>query len=460
MVENTKKELGVDQFIDQLKITGLQKFVVTLCFIIAAIEGFDLAAIGFLAPAILEAFQLSPPQLAPLFLSTLFGVMVGSVVCGPLGDKFGRKPLLIASVVFFSVASIMSGYAATLSTLIFWSFLKGVGVGGAMPSAVATVSEYCPNKHRSKLVIVMFCGYTLGAAIGGLAIGQLIPNIGWEGVLILGGVLPLALVPVLFLALPESLRFLVTKNAAQDKIDRIVTKLVPNPADRPSKLLPPALSDSENKKVSVTVLFSKQYILGTICLWTSFVMGTMIIYMVSSWMPTILKADGYTVQHASYMTSAFQFGGTAGALIIAYFMDKMTPSRVLATAYIVGALSVFLLYQGIFQVNTVLIIVGIFIIGFAISGAQSGLFAITSGFYPTHCRVTGIAWASAFGRIGSLIGSTVVGWLMVSGMSTAEIVGLLAIPATLTAVSMIIMTKFVMAKRQAAAQVNASVDAA
>lgn len=332
-------------------------------------------------------------------------------------------------------------------------------MGGAMPSAVATVSEYCPSKHRSKMVIVMFCGYTLGAAIGGLAIGQLIPSIGWTGVLILGGVLPIALIPVLMIFLPESLRFLVTKNAPQAKIDRIVSKLVPNPADRPTKLLAAKVGEVA-KKVSVTVLFSKKYILGTMCLWVSFVMGTMIIYMVSSWMPMILKADGYSVQHASYMTSAFQFGGTAGALILAYFMDKMSQSRVLTFAYILGAISVFLLYQGIFQINTVLIIAGIFAIGFTISGAQSGLFAITSNFYPTDCRVTGIAWASAFGRIGSLIGSSVVGWLMVNGMTTANIVALLAIPATVTAISMIIMTQFVLGKKPENAVSSASVDAA
>jgi AAHS family 4-hydroxybenzoate transporter-like MFS transporter len=193
-----------------------------LCFVVVAVDGFDTAAIGFIAPTIKAEWTVSSAALAPLFGAGLFGLMVWAFVFGPLADLVGRKTILIASVAAFGLASLASVSAHSLETLVWIRFLTGLGLGGAMPNAITLTSEHCPERRRSFLVTSMFCGFTLGSALGGVAAAQLIADHGWHSVLLLGGVLPLALVPVLWAASPESLRFLVMRGDRAAQIAAIL----------------------------------------------------------------------------------------------------------------------------------------------------------------------------------------------------------------------------------------------
>lgn len=167
-------------------------------FLIVAIDGFDTAAVGFIAPALKAEWGLQATDLAPLFGAGLFGLMAGALIFGPLSDKLGRKPILIGSVIMFGIASVFASFSADLQTLIIWRFLTGLGLGGALPNAITLTSEYAPTSRRSNLVTMMFCGFTVGSALGGIFSAQLLPHIGWHGILLIGGVLPLATVPFLY----------------------------------------------------------------------------------------------------------------------------------------------------------------------------------------------------------------------------------------------------------------------
>lgn len=439
MTQNTSERMDVQQFIDTIPVSKLQKTIIVLCFFVAALDGFDIAAVGFIAPALIADWSLSPADLAPLFLSGVFGLMLGSFMFGPLSDKFGRKKIIIWSVIIFGIGTVISAFSPTLTFLIIIRFLTGLGLGGAMPNAVTITSEYCPSAKRSILVTVMFCGYTIGAAVGGMLSGQLIQMIGWQGILIIGGVAPILLLPFLYFFMPESLRFMVLNKYPKEKIDAVVKKMAPHLQYIPE--LTASVTDKQN--VSVKELFSKDYFKGTILFWCAFVMGSLIIYMISSWMPTILKNEGFNMQQASWITSAFQIGGTIGALIIAYFMDKVGHSRTLMMSYVVGALSVVVLSQGVATLNTLLIVLGILGIGAGISGSHVGIHVFCSSYYPTHCRATGVAWAGSAGRLGSFLGSGAVGWLMVSGLSGEQIVNMLMVPAFLASISMFLITRLI-----------------
>lgn len=448
MTQNITGRMEVQDFIDSIPLSTLQKVIIVLCFLVAALDGFDIAAVGFIAPALLAEWSLSPADLAPLFLSGVFGLMLGSFMFGPLSDKFGRKKIIIWSVVIFGIGTVISAFSPSLTFLIIIRFLTGLGLGGAMPNAVTITSEYCPSVKRSLLVTAMFCGYTIGAAVGGLLSGQLIQLIGWQGILIIGGVAPLLLLPFLYYFMPESLRFMVLNKYPKEQIDAVIKKMAPHIQQVPEL----TASITEKQNVSVKELFSKDYFTGTLLFWCAFVMGSIIIYMISSWMPTILKNEGFNMQQASWITSAFQIGGTVGALIIAYFMDKIGHSRTLTVSYIVGALSVLVLSQGVSDLSTILIVLGIFGIGAGISGSHVGIHVFCSSYYPTHCRATGVSWAGSAGRLGSFLGSGAVGWLMVSGLSGEQIVNLLMIPAFLASISMVLITQL-MKKQQKNKQV-------
>ncbi|MDM9639199.1 MFS transporter [Acinetobacter nosocomialis] len=433
----SQNSIDVQSFIDEIPLSSLQKLIMWLCFLIVAIDGFDTAAVGFIAPALKAEWGLQATDLAPLFGAGLFGLMAGALIFGPLSDKLGRKPILIGSVIMFGIASVFASFSADLQTLIIWRFLTGLGLGGALPNAITLTSEYAPTSRRSNLVTMMFCGFTVGSALGGIFSAQLLPHIGWHGILLIGGVLPLATVPFLYFLLPESIRFLVLKKKSTEKIEKIIHRIVPHLNSIPT--LVPTVNEVE--KSSLKDLFNKGFALGTFLIWFTFFMSLLIIYMISSWMPTLLTNQGFNLSNASWLTSIFQIGGTIGAIVLGLLMDKMDATKILSTAYVFGGFFLICLGFGIEQANTVLLMFAMFGVGAGISGSQVGANAFASGFYPTHCRATGVSWANAVGRSGSIGGSIMGGWLMSLNLSSFEILSILAIPAFCAAVSLLLIKR-------------------
>ncbi|WP_111895510.1 MFS transporter [Acinetobacter sp. MB5] len=433
MSQNNRK-VDIQSFIDAQPLSLLQKKIMWLCFVMVAIDGFDTVAIGFIAPALKDEWGLKATELAPLFGSGLFGLMAGAMIFGPLADKLGRKPILISSVIIFGLATVFAAFSPNLPTLTVLRFITGLGLGGVMPNAIALTAEYAPTARRSQLVTMMFCGFTIGSALVGILSAQLLPYIGWHGMLLIGGIAALLLVPVLMYFLPESIRFLIVKKQAVEKTERIARKIAPVQTTIPT-LIPFA---HESEESSWRNLFSKGYALGTFLIWIACFMSLLIIYMISSWMPILLTNSSFNLSKASWLTTVFQIGGTISAVVLGLLMDKRDAIKILSAAYLLGALCLVGLGWVIQQANIILLTLSMFCVG-GICGTQVGLNAFTSGFYPTHCRATGISWSNAVGRLGAAIGSVLGGWLMSLDLSSLEVMSLLAIPAILAAVALLLI---------------------
>ncbi|BEV13238.1 aromatic acid/H+ symport family MFS transporter [Herbaspirillum sp. DW155] len=422
----------VQQFIDALPFSRLQRLTLWLCFFVVTVDGFDTAAIGFIAPAIRAEWQLSAAALAPLFGAGLFGLMAGALVFGPLADRLGRKTILVCSVLFFGLTSLAAAWSPSLGWLVAWRFLTGLGLGGAMPCAITMTSEYCPSARRSTLVTLMFCGFTIGSAVGGLASAHLLASVGWRGVLLAGGILPLLLVPALVLWLPESLRFLVSRQAAPARMQALLRRLAPALTQTPLLSV-----DEKASGTPVRALFSAQYAMGTILLWISFFMSLLIIYLISSWLPTLLTNAGASMSKASLVTSTFQIGGTLGAIVLGRCMDRAGAHRTLSLAYVLGAVSV--VASGLSGGHLWLLVLAIFGVGIFVSGTQVGANALAAQFYPTHNRATGVSWANAAGRCGSVVGSLCGGWMMSMNLGMELILAMLAVPALVSALAIAVL---------------------
>ncbi len=373
-------------------------------------------------------------QLAPVFGAGLLGLMSGAFVFGPMADTFGRKTILVVCVLFFGLMSLASAMSTSLFMLVALRFLTGLGLGGAMPNSVTLTSEYCPEHHRLFMATTMFCGFTLGSALGGQVSAQMVGAYCWRSVLVLGGVLPIALLPLILVKLPESARFLVLENKSVEKIAKPLPRMAPEENFDGARYV---LNHKKPVGMPVSHLFRRDLIAGTMFLWVTFFASLLIIYLLSSRLPTLVKSTGVSLKTASIVTSMFQVDGAVGAISHGWLMDQFKPNTVLAISYTLA--TVFIAAIGALARSPVLVGLAVFGAGYCISGSQVGANAFAASFYPTDCRATGVSWANGVGRIGSVLGSMSGGLMLSMNLSLPTVFLIVGLPALVGGASMLLM---------------------
>ena len=432
-----KTSIDAQALINDAPISKYQWLIAIVCFLIVFVDGIDTAAMGFIAPALAQDWGIDRSQLGPVMSAALGGMIIGALVSGPTADRFGRKIVLSVSMLIFGGFTLASAYAADLNTLVVLRFLTGIGLGAAMPNATTLFSEYCPQRSRSLLVTCMFCGYNLGMATGGFISSWLIPTFGWHSLFLLGGWSPLILMFVVIFFLPESYRFLIVKGRDKATVHQILSRIAPTQVEGATEFhVPEEKTDDAKKKGVFSMLFSQKYVKGTVLLWLTYFMGLVMIYLLTSWLPTLMRETGATMERAAFIGGLFQFGGVLSALFIGWAMDRFNPNRIIACFYFVAGIFAFAVGQNL--ANPTLLAILVLCAGVAINGAQSAMPALSARFYPTQCRATGIAWMSGIGRFGAVFGAWIGAVLLGNDWSFTAILSLLLIPATAAAVAIFV----------------------
>ncbi len=420
--------------IDQAPIRPFHIRILILCAFVAMLDGFDTQAIAFVAPVIAAQWSMPMTAFGAIFGAGLLGLTIGALAFGPLADRYGRKSVLILCVFLFGGFALATGWAGSFTTLVALRVLTGIGLGGAMPNIISMTSEFAPNRLRATAVTVMFCGFPLGSTLGGFLAARIIPEFGWQSVFILGGILPLLLVPVLVFALPESLRFLVARGATDGHIASILQKVTGSVMSGKGDVRY-VLPEHRPAGFSGTQLFREGRAASTTLLWVAFFCNLLVMYFLVSWLPTLLKQWGYPLTTAIYATSTLNLGGVIGAIGLGWLIDRLGPYTVLGCSYALAGVLI-----GVIAVtgrDPTILFTGIFVVGIGIVGAQIGMNAVTAGLYPTALRVTGVGWALGFGRVGSILGPTAAGFLMAAGWGTGAILTASVAPAMVAAVAVL-----------------------
>lgn len=427
--------IDIRQLIDQQPIGAYQKWVVFLGFLIIALDGLDVAIIGFIAPQLKSEWQLGAQALGPVLSAALIGLALGALVAGPLADRYGRKAVLLGSVLLFGLWTLASAFSPNLETLVALRFLTGLGLGAAMPNASTLVSEYAPARSRSLLITLAFCGFSLGAALGGFVSAWMIPNLGWRSVLALGGVLPLLVLPLLCWRLPESVTFLVSQGADPQRIRRIVQRLAPAHCGPDSTFVVPATR--AHKGGAIGTILSPRYRFGTLMLWTGYVLALFLVYLFSGWLPTLVKeGGGFSVSQAAIVTACFQIGGPVGAISVGWAMDRCHPQRVLMLTFLFSGAVIFAIGQVAGDFAWLCAIA--WAVGFGLNGASVGMNALAAAFYPTEARATGASWMSGIGRFGAILSAFAGAQMLALGWSFAQVFASLLLPAGLAALAVLL----------------------
>jgi AAHS family 4-hydroxybenzoate transporter-like MFS transporter len=360
------------------------------------------------------------------------GILVGALLSGPLGDRFGRKPLLVISVGFIAVFSILSAFAWSIPSITAMRFLTGLGIGGAMPVTVALTSDYSPIQRRGTLIMLMFCGNTLGGFLGGQLVAQILPIFGWQSIFLAGGIPPLLLIPILMAWLPESPRFLIAHRADAPATKEILRRLNVSAQAAASKLVDVAQGNP------VRQLFTGGLAIPTILLWVAFFANLLNMYLFSYWMPTVLTLSGLAPANAIFYASSFQLGGILSTVLLGPMIDRFGAPCVLSCSFASGV--VFILLVGLGNLPAPYIMIPILGAGAAMIGSQLGANAMAAGLYPARIRSTGVGWALGIGRLGGIAGPALGGALLAFGLPPKQIFLCACGPALIAALATILLT--------------------
>ena len=329
--------LDVADLIDNSRIGVLQWRVFIACAIVAALDGFDTQSIGYTAPMVAAVVKAPMSSFGAIFSAGLVGATVGALCFGPLADRFGRKWLLVAACLLFSIFTALTIRVTSLHELLALRFLAGLGLGGATPSFLAMGAEYAPKRLRAFIVTSLFAAFPFGGFIGGLLASYLIPSYGWQSIFMIGGVTPLVLVIFVARFLPELLRFLLATNTSPAAITRIVGQIVPDVDLTDAQFVSTETRHARGSRV--IGLFQEGRAARTVILWIPFFMGFMILLSITAWTPSLLKSAAIPLSDAVLVIAGNNLGSVVGTSLSGYLVGRFGPSHTLVPGFILGAIS-------------------------------------------------------------------------------------------------------------------------
>lgn len=428
--------INIPALIDANKLSRFQIWILVIVGMTVVMDGFDVQAMGFVAPAIIKEWGVSKAELGPVFGAGLFGMLVGSLSLSVLADKIGRRPVLLGASIFFSVCMLATAWTTTITQLQVIRFITGLGLGAIMPNAMALVGEYSPKRSRVTLMMLVSCGFTLGAVLGGLVSAAMIPAFGWRSVFYLGAALPLVMAALMYFHVPESLQFMVLRGSKLNRVADYLSQIAPGFAgDANTKY---QVAEADQGGVPVGELFRQGRSVITVLLWIVNFMNLLNLYFLSNWLPTIAASAGLSTETAVLVGTALQAGGVLGTVLMGPIIDRIGFYKLLMPSFGLAAITIALIGQPGVTLPVLFLLVAI--TGFCIVGGQPAVNALAATYYPTSLRSTGIGWSLGIGRIGSIVGPVLGGELIRRNWSNSDIFLVVAVPAAVSSVVLLVMS--------------------
>jgi AAHS family 4-hydroxybenzoate transporter-like MFS transporter len=389
----------------------LQFKVVVLCFLAILFDGIDTTAIGVVVPTLARSWAVQPAAFTAAFLATNLGAVVGYLACGPIADRIGRRPLIIVSVIWFGVCTLLTVVVDSVTALWLLRFVTALGLGGAVPTGIAQAADYAPVKYRDAMTVAVTTGLAAGATPSGLLGAALIQNFGWQALFVVGGILPLLLAPALWLWLPEAPGF---------------HRGAPAPA-------------AAKPWAGFTRLFTDEFAVRTLLLWGySFLIFTAN-YALISWIPTLLLSFGFAPGRAAIGVAALGIGGVVGNIVLLLLAPRFGARRVLVAAALLAVAGILSVAWA--DLRSDVLLVTLAAIGAGLVASSVGQAALAVAIYPSDLRTTGVGCSSALGRFGSIVGPALGGFMLSIGWPARDIVQSAFLPVVLAMVILALLRR-------------------
>tara|TARA_R110002110_G_scaffold205066_1_gene416712 strand:- start:111795 stop:113135 length:1341 start_codon:yes stop_codon:yes gene_type:complete len=444
MSDNT----GLSAHIDHSPMTRFQVNAIAVCLIINMMDGFDVLVVAFTAPSIAADWGLSSTAIGSLLSAGLVGMTLGSLLIGPLADRFGRRPLVLACLVVISAGMVASAFTQSVNQLLLMRLVTGLGIGGILPSLNTIVSEFSSLRWRSFAVSCLQAGYPIGATVGGVLAALLIGIYGWRAVYLSAGLASTVMIAIVWRQLPESMDYLLHRrpSGALDKVNHLLSKI-----GRPTvDALPAVEAQAVAQKTGYADLWATPALrVTTLVLSVAFFIVMLSFYFVLSWTPKILVDAGMSTTQGISGGIILNLGGIVGSVLLGYISSRWAISKLIAVYMVVTAV-LMLLFANVSSFNITTLTLAL-ALGFFIFGSMVGLYALSPHLYPARSRAAGLSIAIGVGRIGGVTSPLVAGYLFDHGWAQQDGFMVFAVPLLVSMVAVLVLGRSLQAPRVASA---------
>ncbi len=416
--------IDVAELVGNAKLGRFHLWMLFLCFLMIFIDAFDLSTINVAAPALLRAFGGDKKTMGWVFSASYFGILVGCWVYGYVGDRWGRRTGALWSILVYTVPAFVIPFAGSLDELIYLRFLAGVGLGGVMPTTLAILAETAPKRFRASFAMTALFGFPAGTSAIGLVAAWLIPSFGWTAVFFAAGGAGLLLCVLLIFVLPESIQFLAVKQPESPALRLMAMHFAPADSIGAEARFS-VRQEHKRTGFALFALFSPDQRAATGLLWLAYFAEGLTYITISAWLTVVLESAGLSPTQASLTFSSAAAGGIAVACLLMRPLDRFGPMASVVTALIAIAAIVTLGSPGI---PIWLVVAAAIAVHSFCSSTHSSLNGTVGLFYPTSIRSNGVGWASGLGRIASMIGPPVVGYLLAWKLPLQDVLYVIAAP--------------------------------
>ncbi len=428
------QRVDVTALADNGRVGGFHLLLFSLCALSLVMDGFDAQAMGFVGPEVRAAFALSDGQFGGVLSFGNLGLMLGALVFTILGDRLGRRPVLVFGTLFYGVMSILTAHAGSAGELMLLRFIGGIGLGAVVPNATALIGEYSPKRHRVTLMMAITVGFTVGAAFGGVVATWLVPVYGWQSVFYFGGIVPIVIGLLMLIWLPESLQFLVIRRQTA-KLDAWMRRAHADIVTGPETEYVSA--EVARKGVPFKYLLMEGRAPVTLLYWLVNFLNLLNLYFLAGVLPSILTDNGLDASTSRIAGTLLQVGGVVGTFGFAWLIAKKGFTPMLMAGFALASILIALIGNGGVLTSVPVLMVVVFLTGWCIIGGQPGLNALAATYYPTDMRSTGIGWGLGWGRTGAFVGPQL--WALLADWEPQQLFLAFAVPAAISAVAMLMM---------------------
>jgi AAHS family 4-hydroxybenzoate transporter-like MFS transporter len=432
--------VDITEVIEAARFSGFALRAAILSLLLLILDGFDIQAVAFAAPALIKVWSIDRSVIGTALLAGLVGLAIGAVGFGRFADRIGRKPALVIGTLLFSVGGFLCSTAHDVHELVTYRFITGLGLGAPLPLATALIAEIAPRSWRNALVGLALIGIPLGGFVGAAVAEVLVPRFGWPSIFQVGALLPALLVPLLVVWLPESPKFLTRRPERFQQLAEMLNRLTRSRRFKGTEAF--VVAESESRQ-SVATLVRQPYLLATLFLWLAFFTNVLVVYVFFGWLPIVLSTAGVPLALSVRGSLLFNLGGVVGALGAAALLHTLGSRRILVCLAVLAVIVTYFIGQnaifapGTAVLNTTPVFWCIAIAGVAINGVQISLYAVAAQTYPTVLRATGVGSAAAVARVGGIVSTVGGSALLKWGGSTATFFAVLACVLTLTLLAVI-----------------------